>query len=230
MVCEGREGDPSKEIEFVLMCPECKYWLCHDCREQLPKVGKYSCLNCDTKIIPQIVEYEPQSPKQEPYQGRIDNIEDIFKETYQGAYAAGDYAQRYVIPMPKLEQLKMPKMPEISPVLDEPGSDWARNILSRAKRGAQRIANPETAEKWWKKAQAKMKQDPHFVPLVRASAKEAQLVPSDNDNDIHGFDRSAGEGEGYIDDNSRTLKNFDFDLVDDMVAGWKKKPKKKGVD
>lgn len=51
------------------------------------------------------------------------------------------------------------------------------------------------------------------------SAEEALLDAGDCD--IHGLDRSAGEGEAYNDINGGTLRNLDLGLLDDMVADIK---------
>lgn len=64
MLCENREDDPSVKIEFVLKCLKCGYWLCEDCREHLTEVEKYSCLNCEAKLIPKIVTFEPVVTRQ----------------------------------------------------------------------------------------------------------------------------------------------------------------------
>lgn len=89
MACESRENDPTKQLEFVLKCSECNYWLCNDCREQLVDVGRFNCLNCDTKLIPhipQIIKFKPiafQNPRKE-----INTIEDLMEVTYTGDYAS----------------------------------------------------------------------------------------------------------------------------------------------
>ena len=60
------------------------------------------------------------------------------------------------------------------------------------------------------------------IDRVCSDQAESALLTLPGDNDIHGFDRSNGEAEAYVDLNGGTLRNLTLDLIDDMVAETKK--------
>ncbi len=58
------------------------------------------------------------------------------------------------------------------------------------------------------------------IDRVCSDSAEEALLDAD-DCDIHGLDRSAGQGEAYNDINGGTLRNLSLGLIDDMVADIK---------
>ena len=65
------------------------------------------------------------------------------------------------------------------------------------------------------------------IDRVCSASGESSLLSAATDNDIYGFDRSAGEAEAYVDLNSGTLRDLDLGLIDDMIADCKKYSKAK---
>jgi hypothetical protein len=66
------------------------------------------------------------------------------------------------------------------------------------------------------------------IDRVCSDAAEEALAGIDaGDCDIHGFDRSAGEGEAYNDINAGVNRDLDAGLLDDMIGDCKKYSKKK---
>jgi hypothetical protein len=59
------------------------------------------------------------------------------------------------------------------------------------------------------------------IDRVCSNAAESALLSAETDNDIYGFDRSAGEAEAYVDLNGGVLRNLSLGLIDDMIADCK---------
>ena len=60
------------------------------------------------------------------------------------------------------------------------------------------------------------------IDRVCSASGESALLSAETDNDIYGFDRSAGEAEAYADLNAGTNRDLDLGLLDDMLADCKK--------